>query len=53
MGQVFRSRAVTNASTVTDQDRPSQLGLPEHETAVETPRYITQFFRTLLMATIP
>ena len=29
---------------VTDQDRLSQLGLPEHETVVEIPRYMTQFF---------
>jgi hypothetical protein len=29
---------------VTDQERLSQLGLPEHETVVEIPRYMTQFF---------
>jgi hypothetical protein len=29
---------------VTDQERLSQLGLPEHETVVEIPRYMTEFF---------
>ena len=29
---------------VADQERLSQLGLPEHETVVEIPRYMTQFF---------
>jgi hypothetical protein len=29
---------------VVDQDRLSQLRLPEHETVVEIPQYMTQFF---------
>jgi len=29
---------------VADDERLSQLGLPEHETVVEIPRYMTRFF---------
>nr|WP_221375101.1 hypothetical protein [Actinoplanes polyasparticus] len=29
---------------VTDRERLSQLSLPEYETVVEIPRYMTQFF---------
>lgn len=29
---------------VTDRERLSELGLPEHETVVEIPRYMTRFF---------
>ena len=41
---VDRDTYLVQGLKVVDQDRLSKLCLPEHETVVEIPRYMTQFF---------
>jgi hypothetical protein len=39
-----RNTYLVQGLKVVDQERLGQLGLPDHETVVEIPRYMTQFF---------